>query len=312
MESRGKDAAGIGWIHEQTLRYIKYPVPARQLAAVLGKQGNRFWPQEMPEGMILHARAQTMGSPKNPRNNHPVIAKDPKVVGVVHNGIISTPGYYIGQFKVKRVAEVDTEALAIALSVGIEATGSWQGALTFVEKLQGSAAFAAISPWVDGILLARAESSPLVLGFDRKNKVVWWASEQWMLPTNYTKEAFGLGWEHCPAFRHSHEKEAFVVNDAGITRCTFKGFEKHTQQSWQVQHKPHPDETHTSPAGTGIWKDGTYTWIPRGGAEQVDQTDEIKRLAIVKASDDATISRKSYEAWDLIHKESMALAGNKS
>lgn len=81
IEDRGSHASGFAYIDaDGSVGMYKNPIPGSQLPL-----------HELPRNaktVVIHTRYATQGSPKNNRNNHPVISTDNRIA-LVHNGVIS-------------------------------------------------------------------------------------------------------------------------------------------------------------------------------------------------------------------------------
>lgn len=283
LSTRGTDAAGLGWMEDDSrggkIRYLKYPMSSKALAQELKPRLNKVWPDGLPDGMILHARAQTSGSPKNPRNNHPVLAFRPKTVAVVHNGVLYDTDETFKRLGYRPKCEVDTEALALALSVGLDRTPSWQSALSEVQSCQGSAAFAAISPVVEGIAVAKgSDGAALAFGFDEANQIIWWASEEWMLPIHTYTEVGGIkNWRKQFPTLTPLAGDALVLSPKGVTELHFP---KILSSRTVYRGKASTTQEQTGGGGASkVWIDG----------EEVEFDVDIPPNHLTKAS--------TYEQW---------------
>ena len=168
-EVRGGTASGLGYFDSESGEFVmtKAPVGAADFHEL--KSVKRWLSDPLPNHMIMHTRMPTQGSAANNDNNHPVFYGEWLVV---HNGCISNDYGLFEEFKAKRLAEVDSEAIPMTL----------HHAKTIPEALSiidGSWAIAALlKPVGDvtpGLLLAR-NSSPLAILIDLKRDILFWSS----------------------------------------------------------------------------------------------------------------------------------------
>jgi glutamine phosphoribosylpyrophosphate amidotransferase len=164
LEERGRDATGFAF----TTRDVPHP---------------HYWKDDMPASMcvwgaplpnlirtaIVHTRFGTKGKASNPCNNHPIILPG---ISLVHNGIVTNDDEIFGMLNCKRVAEVDTEAVAALLAYGPETFGTDDPA-ELLELVEGDAALAWINSADSSVLhLARLLDRPLVLAWTRKGDLL--------------------------------------------------------------------------------------------------------------------------------------------
>jgi predicted glutamine amidotransferase len=163
IEHRGTDATGIAAISEAGELHIE---KADLSAGYFNK-----WRKELPEypqTILCHTRYATQGTPMNLDNNHPIHYED---IIVTHNGHISNDDKIFRDEKLKRYAEVDSEAIAALFQrYGIDKAHIPLG------KLDGNFAVA-ISDLrkPNTLLLAKGYQSPLHY-YKTKHGIIW-ASE---------------------------------------------------------------------------------------------------------------------------------------
>lgn len=168
-EFRGKDAAGVAYLQDQKLMYLKQRGRASELIRSID---DRTWENivRSPYG-LLHTRAATQGSPATNENNHPVVAND---WAVVHNGIIWNDDPLFEHFKVTRPAEVDSAAINLVLGQG----ASVEESLPHVCTLRGSASVAAAHAYRPGeIVLFRLSGPPVHLYWLPSISTLVWSSD---------------------------------------------------------------------------------------------------------------------------------------
>lgn len=123
--------------------------------------------------VLLHTRLDTKGSPKDHRNNHPVIHK---TCFTVHNGSVMNDDALFEDEELQRNAEVDSEIIPALLYQTDFDVGAMKKAF---EKMHGSIACASIDPvrHPNKLILARTKNSPLVL-IDTERFLVWASTEK--------------------------------------------------------------------------------------------------------------------------------------
>lgn len=200
IEHRGRNSTGIVSAKGRKTRMDKAPKDATDF--IKTRRGLML----DPTMVLLHTRFATQGSPKVNANNHPVRYDS---TYIVHNGHISNDDEIFRDEKMKRHAEVDSEAIAAMFSkFGLEK------AHLAAQKLQGGFATAVINPrqFPNTIILAKGESSPCVV-FEN-NVMIAWASELRALD-----EAFGAVFDMKPKYdsiRHLFAGDILMMQD-GVT-----------------------------------------------------------------------------------------------
>jgi asparagine synthetase B (glutamine-hydrolysing) len=106
--------------------------------------------------VIGHTRKATKGSPRVINNNHPMWAGN---AAVVHNGHISNDDSSFKDWKLERKAETDSDIIRAVL----DRDGFTHKAINNLSRLNGSAAFAAVSPDAPGKLLLGRSGNPIEL-----------------------------------------------------------------------------------------------------------------------------------------------------
>lgn len=165
---RGSDASGVAYLKEGEPYLRKAPITASRLIETVSADDWNLI-SHSPIGLI-HTRAQTKGSPKNNKNNHPVNG-----FGwlVVHNGSVMNDDDLFEYYKDERFAEVDTSAIPLVLSKG----ATLETQIQHMTTLGGAATFAAweiASP--RKIILARFGHNDLYLFLDKENNILYFSS----------------------------------------------------------------------------------------------------------------------------------------
>jgi len=154
LQDRGRDATGAVWSEqngsERELFYAKAPVAASEFVKHSLAQVPRF-----TRTALLHTRYATLGDPENNDNNHPIVV--PRVVGV-HNGHIGNHADIFKMLGVKRIAQVDSEAIFQLIAANDDP-------LDDLMLLHGNAAIAWYTTDDPTVMhLARLKGSPLWTG----------------------------------------------------------------------------------------------------------------------------------------------------
>lgn len=144
---RGRDSAGICVVNDNEVVVFKHHVPGSKIHGFKGynKALESVNTETMFRSVIGHTRAQTQGTFRNNRNNHPIICG--KTVGV-HNGMIYNDDEVFRDIKdkVNRIAQVDSEAIFALINMYLNEEESLESAVTLSsEKLSGSYACAVIN-----------------------------------------------------------------------------------------------------------------------------------------------------------------------
>lgn len=116
-ECGGLRASGVAIMHRRGLGVLRRPVSGGNLSKLpeydtfMDKHmliGNHATADDYVTAIIGHARTPTKGSEYNNVNNHPVVVDH--IVGV-HNGTVFDNAIFNNFTKLKRIGEVDTEAI---------------------------------------------------------------------------------------------------------------------------------------------------------------------------------------------------------
>lgn len=164
-QSRGTDATGIGYYHNEKLRVVKAGVEAKKFVKI--GDVRKLLPVICKSRWgLLHTRAATHGGAKDNKNNHPIVSSR----GIlIHNGIVSVTK--------KFDAKGQTDSEQILLS--IEKMGWKKGML----NVSGSLAIAVVRGENPDIVYLYRHGSPLKVGYDWKRKIIFWGSTYEILPT---------------------------------------------------------------------------------------------------------------------------------
>ncbi len=145
---RGHHATGAAWQRaDQSVWYAKAGQPADVWAPTLRLSRDA--------GNVLgHVRYATTGSPRDNRNNHPVVR--PGIV-LIHNGTVANPELLYAMAGATALAEVDTDAVAAAL-----ADAKPSEIVPRLAAIEGSAALAWLHPEDPTLHVARLSGRPLL------------------------------------------------------------------------------------------------------------------------------------------------------
>lgn len=166
IEERGRDATGMAWHDAGELWFHKDGITASKFVDYIDDFNART--------AILHTRYATLGSPKDPVNNHPI--ENNGIVGV-HNGVIHNHDAVFDMLddevggQVQRYGDVDSEAIFAMLA--------WRAAFDaevgdLLSLLDGSAAIAWLEQADSHVLhLARVTGSPLWIGYTKRGSLMF-------------------------------------------------------------------------------------------------------------------------------------------
>lgn len=161
LDDRGGHASGVAWLwHDaDALTVFKGAKTARQLSKkAMAKVGRQV------RYAMFHTRYTTQGSTSNNGNNHPIVGHG---ITLTHNGVLRNDAKVFETLGMKRLHEVDSEAINAALS---EHTVE-----ILPDLVQGSMSIA----WVDSteseevVNLYTNGMNPLVIGRTVEGNVVW-------------------------------------------------------------------------------------------------------------------------------------------
>lgn len=167
IESRGRKAAGFVAVSaDGSVKIDKAPLTASEFIKEREK---------LPENtriVLLHTRLDTKGTPKDSRNNHPVIHK---TAFTTHNGWIRNDDELFEKYEFDRVGEVDSEIIPALLYAADFDVEKMKKAF---DEMEGPIACATIDPirHPGKLILARTEASPLE--YIDTPKFLIWASEK--------------------------------------------------------------------------------------------------------------------------------------
>lgn len=175
-EKRGPHATGIAWLNRDGEHGLyKQPVPAqefvedRRYRRVISGVGNKT------TILMGHTRWQTRGDAQNNLNNHPIKTKF--TVGT-HNGTISNADRLFRQYKLPRVAEVDSEVIfRIADSVLCQSNIDTNRLAAKLSFCRGQMSAVMASKTDPGTIIAIKGNKPLELRYHKRYRALMYASE---------------------------------------------------------------------------------------------------------------------------------------
>ncbi|MBM3207843.1 MAG: hypothetical protein FJZ57_04480 [Chlamydiae bacterium] len=169
LEYRGYDSSGVAFIENDNLIVIK---EAGKISVLEGKIKEKSFSTHTA---IAHTRWATHGEPCA-RNAHPHCDKN-HTVAVVHNGVIENY-LHIKQNLKDAVFKSDTDTEVVpALIANLYRRDFLKACIGAFSKLEGAFALAIIHKDHPNTLIATAEKSPLVVGYQKTTKETYIASD---------------------------------------------------------------------------------------------------------------------------------------
>lgn len=231
-ERRGNQASGLAFQQaDGSIQVHKSDEPASRF--VIDGEFLEFLGQNLREDTLTfigHTRAATKGHPSKNKNNHPMW--DGKVA-LVHNGMVSNDDSLFGELKYERSAETDSDIFRAIISEN----GFTLKAHNLLNRVNGSAAIAAISTQHPGKLFLARSGNPIVLATTDDMHQLVWSSEKQPIYDSMRP------WSRKPPGYFFRKSRADYY---------FTNFPNET--SWLIGDKPKQD------------KDGETTWIDWHGA----------------------------------------------
>jgi glucosamine 6-phosphate synthetase-like amidotransferase/phosphosugar isomerase protein len=187
---RGRDASGVALVSANKINVIKKDLTSRELVErdeykeAINKhvRMNPLKVNDAKEGcsgqllsVLGHCRFQTKGTYRVNENNHPIVRDD--VVGV-HNGCISNDDTLFELYKMKRNAEVDSEAIFALIEHFVNLTPPIHEAIMEASsRLMGGFACAMVHKMQPHIIWLFRRSNPCDIVIYKATGVVIWSSE---------------------------------------------------------------------------------------------------------------------------------------
>ena len=169
LQSRGSDASGIAYESPTGTRHFKRDIPAFELSPLGTNMA--FGMNRAPQWVMLHTRASTHGSPKENKNNHPLMGHK---LALCHNGVVYNKDTVLKTFNTVAQREVDTEAILVALkNGGINAVSKHVRGSMSISWAKGKT----MHLWTNG-------QSPLVIGELYNGDFMYASTDELLMTTN--------------------------------------------------------------------------------------------------------------------------------
>jgi len=155
-QNRGLEAAGVA-LQQADGEVAIYKNNVTPFEFVASKEYNNFMDEYLKDDTVTvlgHTRKATKGTPRVIGNNHPMFAGK---TAVVHNGQIHNDDWAFKEWNLERKAETDSDIIRAVL----DEHGFNRKAINMLSRLNGGAAFAAISPKHPGKLLLARSGNPI-------------------------------------------------------------------------------------------------------------------------------------------------------
>jgi len=170
-EKRGNHATGLALQQaDGSVDVFKADVPAWSF--VQRTEYEQFLKRNLRADTVAflgHTRFGTKGHQSKNENNHPIFAGK---TAVVHNGMISNDDDLFKDLKLERKCETDSDIIRAVL----DHYGFTRKGLDTMNRFNGSAAFAAVSPEFPGKLVLGRSGNPIILCGTRDQLI--WSSEK--------------------------------------------------------------------------------------------------------------------------------------
>ena len=219
LESRGRDAYGLGFIREGNLIIDKAPIRSSEFVK------SKEWEElELPKIMIMHTRMKTTGSEKNNFNNHPIYNKEG--LALIHNGVIHNDHEIFGKNQ-KRDGEVDSEAILAVIS----SKGKGDKIKKVFDRIDGSFAVAVIDKNIPDQLILIKKDNPLCIYFNLEDDILYFCSERQIMQIalgiqSESKRGFTLG-EKDYHFYDMENNHGLILNKDGVD-----SYKKYNVRDW--------------------------------------------------------------------------------
>lgn len=179
-ESRGKEASGLAFVFENSIKILKSP----DAASILIKKNNfkkivKDWSDKRHNFVCIgHSRMVTHGSEFNNTNNQPVITPD---MTLVHNGIIVNDAELWEKYAfAENKKELDSELIPIILKKNHFKIALLNSLKTLFSEIKGMTSFATLISDRDEMIMATNNGSLYML-IKKNGHLVVFASESLIL-----------------------------------------------------------------------------------------------------------------------------------
>lgn len=187
-ESRGRDASGLAFVSAAQVNVIKKDLPASEFVDLpeyketMDNYGGIFCDEyrRRPISILGHCRAQTQGTKRDNKNNHPIVRSE--VVGV-HNGMISNDYELFNRHanNFPRNALVDSEIIFALIEHYAKDGDIGRAIRKATSVLRGSMACAMIHVKQPHLLWLFRNSSPCTIYHFVESGFIMWASTEQQL-----------------------------------------------------------------------------------------------------------------------------------
>lgn len=172
-ERRGTQATGVAFQQaDGSVQVYKDDEPANRF--VLDQGYLEFVKEHLKSDTLCvlgHTRAATKGHPSVNKNNHPMF--DGKTA-VVHNGVLYNDDQLFREMHLDRVADTDSDIFRAILSKN----GFSNAGVNALNRINGSAAIAAVSTEFPGKLFLARSGNPIVLATNDSQHLLWSSEKQ--------------------------------------------------------------------------------------------------------------------------------------
>lgn len=158
---------------------------------------------------LAHTRFATQGDRGFARNNHPIKRGS---FYLIHNGVVFNERTLYDIAQREPYGAVDSEALAALMAHA----DNWEATGPLMERVDGSAAIAALDERDGSVMLARISSSPLYVL--RTRRMILWASTAYAVETAHKYAIGSLGKNKAVSM---DEGEALIIRDGKVSSFSF-------------------------------------------------------------------------------------------
>jgi glucosamine--fructose-6-phosphate aminotransferase (isomerizing) len=224
-EKRGREAAGLALMHEDTIDVFKRPGQAHEMMRTpeykafvddFLKRVSELSPtEEVPFVAMGHSRLVTNGAESMAKNNQPVVCE--QSVGI-HNGIVvNAPALWDENPDLTREAELDSEIIFRLIDkLCVDGVDLPDAAARAFSQIEGAANIAVMSDWSTGLLLATNTGSLYSIS-EPDRGIFLFASEHFTLDEILRRPAF-RSWLKADNIVHTAAGHGFIVDEtADIT-----------------------------------------------------------------------------------------------
>lgn len=254
--------------------------------------------------VIGHARAKTVGSEYDPRNNHPIIVGN--IIGVHNGGVKNYKKIYDKHPGMKPLGEVDSEAIMQLFAETSNDKALDKNAVDFVcERIEGPrAVFAYNSMFPEKVVFFRDIDRPLEGGYIKELGLLILCSEKEFLKAAMNSyQRMRLLKEH-DFPRLSMESITITAGEAGVIdltkeiapNATFRNglVELFTAKSLLPEYRPSYNTTTTNQEGLAPYNKGKNTVIGGTTANKTSEMSDAITTELYDHSDYSTAIAQGY------------------